>query len=85
MTVLGTTLFATMAGKTWSETEEEYFWVHIIPFSRRRRGIDLANAELSFQQLAEKMHAAFGEDSRRQYTALTLGKISSQSKYSHIT
>lgn len=63
-----------MAGKTWSEEEEEYFWVHIIPFSRRRRGLDIANPELSFQQLAEKMREAFDENARRQYTALTLGR-----------
>lgn len=64
-----------MAGKTWSEQEEEYFWLHIIPFSRRRRGVDLANPELSFQQLAEMMRTALGENARRQYTALTLGGI----------
>lgn len=66
-----------MAGKTWSEVEETYFWLHIVPFSRRRRGVDIANPELSFQQLGEKMQVAFGEDARRQYTALCLGRAPS--------
>lgn len=70
-----------MAGKTWSKQEEEYFWLHIIPFSRRRRGLDLTNPELSFQQLAEKMQEAFGENARRTYTALTLGRISGRRGY----
>ena len=62
-----------MAGKTWSVEEEAYFWLHVVPFSRRRRGLDLANPELSFQQLGEKMQAALGDKARRKYTALCLG------------
>ncbi|SPN98996.1 uncharacterized protein DNG_02035 [Cephalotrichum gorgonifer] len=61
-----------MAGKTWSKEEEDYYWTHIIPFSRRRKGLGLANPELTFKQLGEKMQAALGDKSRRVYTALCL-------------
>lgn len=64
-----------MAGKIWSPEEEAYFWTHIVPFSRRRRGIHLANPELGWQQLGERMQAAFGDKARRTYTALCLGGI----------
>lgn len=63
-----------MAGKVWSPEEEAYFWTHVVPFSRRRRGIHLANPELTFQQLGERMQAALGDKSRRAYTPLCLGR-----------
>ena len=64
-----------MAGKVWSAEEEAYFWLHVIPFSRHRRGADIMNPELSFQQLGERMQAALGQKARRQYTALCLGGL----------
>ncbi len=69
-----------MAGKTWSEEEEHYFWTHVVPLSRRRRGIDIFNPELTFKQLGERMQKVFGgpngEGARRNYSALCLGKNS---------
>lgn len=65
-----------MGGKSWSKEEEDYFWVHIIPFSHVRRGPHLAHPEQSFAQLGRKMQDAFGSLARRSYTGVCLGMSS---------
>ncbi|KEZ39606.1 Phosphatidylglycerophosphatase [Scedosporium apiospermum] len=63
-----------MGGKSWSKEEEDYFWVHIIPFSHVRRGPHLAHPEQSFAQLGRKMQDAFGSLARRSYTGVCLAE-----------
>lgn len=63
-----------MGGKYWSVDEERYFWRIAIPFSPKRLGINKGNLGKSWEQLADDMQRAFGEDAPREYTGTMLCK-----------
>ncbi|KAK4041682.1 hypothetical protein C8A01DRAFT_45220 [Parachaetomium inaequale] len=58
-----------MGGKVWSKQEERIFW-HLIRWSPKRLGEDLANPEKSYAWMGDQMHARMGDDARRKYTHL---------------
>ncbi|KAI1415405.1 hypothetical protein F5Y13DRAFT_187512 [Hypoxylon sp. FL1857] len=47
-----------MVGKVWSDLEERYFWRTAVAQSSKRVGIDRANPEKTWDQLASEMHRA---------------------------
>ena len=59
----------------WSKEEEGVFWTYIIPRSAKRLGIDRANPERSWAQLAAEMARKMGDRARRDYTELGLCKF----------
>lgn len=61
-----------MGGKVWSLLEERVFWNYIVTQSPKRVGIDRANPEKSWAQLAPEMARRMGTDARRDYTELGL-------------
>ncbi|KAK7912044.1 hypothetical protein PG985_014525 [Apiospora marii] len=57
-----------MVGKSWSDAEERYFWRHVVPFSTSRAGIFVGTNEGdTWDELARRMAAHFGDDGRREY------------------
>ncbi|KAM7197998.1 hypothetical protein V8F33_005265 [Rhypophila sp. PSN 637] len=61
-----------MGGKVWSVDEERCFWTQIIPRSQKRVGVDKANAQKSWDDLAKDMKELMGIQGRREYTPLGL-------------
>ncbi|KAI1138625.1 hypothetical protein F5Y05DRAFT_418863 [Hypoxylon sp. FL0543] len=63
-----------MVGKVWSDLEERYFWRTAVSQSSKRAGIDRANGEKTWDQLASEMHRAMERqgDVRRVYTSTML-------------
>ncbi|KAI1458838.1 hypothetical protein F4805DRAFT_473832 [Annulohypoxylon moriforme] len=63
-----------MVGKVWSDYEERYFWRTAVAHSSKRAGIDRANAEKTWDQLAYEMHRAMerAQHVRRNYTSTML-------------
>lgn len=59
-----------MGGKTWSKKEERFFWEQIIPQSPKavKRPLRIAD----WEECAQIMQRAMGEDARRAYTKLML-------------
>ncbi|KAI1100132.1 hypothetical protein F4804DRAFT_336516 [Jackrogersella minutella] len=63
-----------MVGKVWSEFEEKYFWKTAVAHSSKRAGVDRANPEKTWDQLASEMHRVMERNGqvRRQYTSTML-------------
>ncbi|KAM7221115.1 hypothetical protein V8F06_003500 [Rhypophila decipiens] len=61
-----------MGGKVWSVEEERCFWTQIISRSQKRVGVDKANAQKSWDDLAKDMKEIMGPQGRRDYTPLGL-------------
>ncbi|KAI0884323.1 uncharacterized protein GGS22DRAFT_194854 [Annulohypoxylon maeteangense] len=63
-----------MVGKVWSDLEERYFWRTAVAHSSKRAGIDKANGEKTWDQLAYEMHRAMERlgHIRRKYTSTML-------------
>ncbi|KAI1214714.1 uncharacterized protein F4807DRAFT_455165 [Annulohypoxylon truncatum] len=63
-----------MVGKVWSDLEERYFWRTAVAHSSKRAGIDKANPEKTWDQLAYEMHRAMERlgQVRRKYTSTML-------------
>ncbi|KAI2466077.1 hypothetical protein F4781DRAFT_445505 [Annulohypoxylon bovei var. microspora] len=63
-----------MVGKVWSDIEERYFWRTAVAHSSKRAGIDRANSEKTWDQLAYEMHRSMERHGqvRRQYTSTML-------------
>ncbi|KAI0139386.1 hypothetical protein F4776DRAFT_662345 [Hypoxylon sp. NC0597] len=63
-----------MVGKVWSDLEEKYFWRTAVAQSSKRAGIDRANGEKTWDQLASEMHRAMERQGgvRRMYTSTML-------------
>ncbi|OTA67254.1 hypothetical protein K449DRAFT_430457 [Hypoxylon sp. EC38] len=63
-----------MVGKVWSDLEEKYFWRTAVAQSSKRAGVDRANREKTWDQLASEMHRAMERQGsvRRMYTSCML-------------
>ncbi|KAI1087536.1 hypothetical protein F5B19DRAFT_497274 [Rostrohypoxylon terebratum] len=63
-----------MVGRVWSDFEERYFWRTAVAYSSKRAGIDRANHEKTWDQLAIDMYRFMERHNhvRRQYTSTML-------------
>lgn len=65
-----------MGGKIWSKEEEHIYWRVIVPQSDKRAGRRFSENHKSWGDLAKIMQSLMGDDARREYTHLSLCKLS---------